>query len=847
MEDRASDDNGSGGDSGGGGDAGGGSADGGGGGHEGDAPRQPGSPDDRASPETPAPRSGDSVGSKWSLIDKVEVSVCAINVCPLVDCVPTELEPLWAAAYGEVLHRIAEAPDDIELQRALKVKWALPGMLLRKGVRGGRRRRGNQLKARLTRFCDGDWDAVIGWWLSERALLRRTKQSQRLRTTAETIEDCERFMAKGEMSKAVASLGSLGLADPCAREVCEQLRRKHPRRKCEVPGVLSHFGEFGDVDIDVREVLRTLKPRTGVGINGMRNEYMTSLTRGFKCPRAVAALSAFGAFARLYASAKLPDWFYFWDTAVKLVPLVKSFPDDGSVPDVRPLGLGNGERRVVARALMQANSETLREILAPEQIAVGVSGGLSVLVFGIRLHLEWYPEHVAIKVDFKNGFNEGLRSAALEEIDRHPKLRENLLPFAWTTTAPKSPIYLGSGHNKADFNSEEGWQQGDPIGPSMFCLAVNKELKATTALLAPHGGFVMADMDDTYIVGPPRAAFDAFDSLRQRIKDSCGLEVQPTKSAAYSTRGPPTSSSPDAWPANFPIGGITDATDPNVTHPGILVAGVPIGSRGYINAVMCEHGDRIVSKIKSTVDMLRPKSAQALHTALYYSLQPLGDYWLQHVYPSDVLASGFASRIDDAIREGTDAAWGAKVSADAFARERSTLPSRMKGGGIRSRSVITPAAFVGAAVKAIPQFIDCYSGLAGTAAGPRRGYFHHLAVAIGAGAFEEGGHRYATLMAPRHEGGHLGLQLKSAWRSLQQQLLQLEGLTQFPPDDERHLAKPAEHLITALKPQRELMKERELATFASMNRWINTLPPEDMRRSCWIEMGIQLTPKSSQD
>ena len=45
----------------------------------------------------------------------------------------------------------------------------------------------------------------------------------------------------------------------------------------------------------------------------------------------------------------------------------------------------------------------------PQQLAVGVGGGLSVLIHGVRLYLEQNADHVAVRIDLKNAYNTGSR------------------------------------------------------------------------------------------------------------------------------------------------------------------------------------------------------------------------------------------------------------------------------------------------------------------------------------------------------------------------------------------------------------------------------------------------------
>ena len=74
--------------------------------------------------------------------------------------------------------------------------------------------------------------------------------------------------------------------------------------------------------------------------------------------------------------------------------------------------------------------------------------------------------HAVIKLDFRNTFNSIRRDAMLEVAQR-------LVPEAYTfidmAYAAKSNLQFGP----ETIFSEEGVQQGDPLGPTLFCLTIH--------------------------------------------------------------------------------------------------------------------------------------------------------------------------------------------------------------------------------------------------------------------------------------------------------------------------------------------------------------------------------------
>ena len=78
-----------------------------------------------------------------------------------------------------------------------------------------------------------------------------------------------------------------------------------------------------------------------------------------------------------------------------------------------------------------------------EQVAVGVNGGLSILVHGIRALMQQSPGLVCVKMDLSNAFNEVERAALVEAVRRHPELHD-LLPFMANTYTPETMAVVGA-------------------------------------------------------------------------------------------------------------------------------------------------------------------------------------------------------------------------------------------------------------------------------------------------------------------------------------------------------------------------------------------------------------------
>ena len=229
----------------------------------------------------------------------------------------------------------------------------------------------------------------------------------------------------------------------------------------------------------------------------------------------------------------------------------------------------------------------------------------------------------------------------------------------------RSPIYLASGSvDRAEFESEEGVQQGDGPASTAFCAGIHPEVKALDAELGQVGGAARFIMDDGYAVGPPEVVFDAVRRFGNAVA-LIGLELQETKSECYCPAGPNTIA--DHRPEAFPIGVYTDA-DGNVTGSGIKVGGVPVGDPVYVQQSLACKVEKVVSKINTVKEALQPLYLQALHCSTYYGLNSLFQHWVRHCLPEDVL--GAARHVDSAILRVARACLGESVVADPLLQLR---------------------------------------------------------------------------------------------------------------------------------------------------------------------------------
>jgi len=631
------------------------------------------------------------------------------------------------------------------------------------------------------------------------------------------VDSALKLLRSGHISRAVQRLDNNGLGDMSDARIIDQLRDKHPTHKEDIEDPESAQA-YPRISIKLRDTLRRLDDQAGTGISGFRNSYLSALTQDFADVRASQAVDLLDCFAEEYANAGLPRWFYVAFSAIRLVAPVKEAPIDPSgVPDVRPLGLGECLRRAIHTTVARDQRDVFEHYFWPQQVAVGVPGGLSLLILGIRTLLETRPDFAAVKIDFRNAYNEVCRAAVLRALEGSASLR-GLAPLFRATHAHPVPIHLSApGMPMADFRSEEGVHQGDALASAAFCAAIHDAVCRLDAELTECGGAARFDMDDGYAVGPPREVFRAVARFAEEVR-GLGLELRVDKSKCFSF-GVDLSDHQDR-PASMPLG-TAITTDGRVGY-GIMIGGVPVGDNTFVHTVLDGKVHNAMSKANKLVNKLRDVHLPSLWTTLYYAIQPLFHYWLQHCYPTDCVEhAGQLDELHAAV--ASTCIPGLNVDDDITLR-RLRLPSRMYGGGIRSLVDVAPAAFCATVCRDAPRMIDSVTRLGEM----RRGFLPALTPLLGAGSFDDD--EVAVWLAPLVSSHcRLGDAFAAAWRQLQAEVgEQPRGYLLGCP--------VAEAGRTCSRVQGALTAIRERNRFQRLDVDVRALPHGDVRRAAWLNL-----------
>ena len=173
-------------------------------------------------------------------------------------------------------------------------------------------------------------------------------------------------------------------------------------------------------------------------------------------------------FVDLYTSGTLPAVLCEFITAANLVPLKKK----SGPKDVRPIACGEVLRRLVEQVILRKHLSTAQKYLQPEQVGVGIKDAATQTAIACshlipKLLAE--PQMGLLQIDLKNAFNSVHRTAILRQVQRQAPAM-----FQWAKWSLSTKNLLVC--QDQNLYGVRGVQQGSPLGPLFFSLALQEVL-----------------------------------------------------------------------------------------------------------------------------------------------------------------------------------------------------------------------------------------------------------------------------------------------------------------------------------------------------------------------------------
>ena len=156
---------------------------------------------------------------------------------------------------------------------------------------------------------------------------------------------------------------------------------------------------------------------------------------------------------------------------------------------VRPIAIGYTWRRLAAKCANSYAMCLIRDKLLPTQVGVGTPGGCEAAVHAARRFMvKMSADEVIVKLDFSNAFNCLRRDIMLKTVAEE---LPSIYRFCHLAYGDGTTLRFGNDI----IWSLEGIQQGDPLGPLLFCLTVQPLLRSLSSQM------IVAFMDDVTLGG----------------------------------------------------------------------------------------------------------------------------------------------------------------------------------------------------------------------------------------------------------------------------------------------------------------------------------------------------------
>ena len=332
------------------------------------------------------------------------------------------------------------------------------------------------LKRRMGLWKEGSFnDILLEGRCIQKHLAKPVKGQGTRQPSAKTFQ---KHMSLGKVNKALRYLsknstgGILGLDDKiltpsnCTsyRTTRDILEEKHPPGKPADQNYLlqdnpvpTHHIRFENLDADA--ILKASRKTNGAaGLSGLDAHSWRRLCSSFK-PDSKQLCSALAAVGRRLCTENINPNHLDAFVACRLIPLDKC-------PGVRPIGIGEVPRRIIAKAILTLLQSDIVDASGPLQVCAGQESGCEAAIHAMRHAFNEDNSECALLVDATNAFNSINRQTALHNISVIcPSIAQVLHN---TYQAPVRCVIPGSG----EISSSEGTTQGDPLAMAMYALAV---------------------------------------------------------------------------------------------------------------------------------------------------------------------------------------------------------------------------------------------------------------------------------------------------------------------------------------------------------------------------------------
>ena len=269
-----------------------------------------------------------------------------------------------------------------------------------------------------------------------------------------------------------------------------------------------------------------------------------------------------------FAKAAVPDSVFKAFMVARMTALQKP---DGSI---RGIATGTVFRRLLAKTIAGQFGTAVEAACAPFQFALSARAGADCVGHTVKAATEANPRMILLSVDGIGAFDHVLRAAMLSKLKQVPGLH-NLLPFVRKAhSSPSSYAWEDAERQRHSIGQHEGGEQGDPLMPLLFSLAIHDVLEEVQAELE-DGELLFAFLDDVYVVCLPHRVRTIFHLLGARLSRVAGIRLHDGKTRVWNKAGEcperVAELGPDVW-----------------SPQGVKILGTPVGSRNFVERMATE-------------------------------------------------------------------------------------------------------------------------------------------------------------------------------------------------------------------------------------------------------------------
>ena len=281
------------------------------------------------------------------------------------------------------------------------------------------------------------------------------------------------------------------------------------KRKClKIPQFsFQHTNPPEHINFNVDQIMKSFPKSTAAGPSGLRIDHIKEALSLDKNPNSDFS-NLLKNFINYLISGSVPSELKYYIGGARLIALEK--PNK----DLRPIAIGESFRRIASKVMCQACQSDIQDYFSNIQHG-NQKRGCETIVHKIKSEIESLKNWCLLKVDIINAFNSVKRKSFLDQMAKvFPK------EYNWSKWLyeEKTPLQLA----KFIIWSETGVQQGDPLGPLLFCAAIHPILEQ---IHRECGLDINAwYMDDGNLLGDPDKLLKAWEILSTELP-KIGLEL----------------------------------------------------------------------------------------------------------------------------------------------------------------------------------------------------------------------------------------------------------------------------------------------------------------------------------